>query len=486
VTGILVTTRAGSLVPASDDTFASLGLVDLHRLRFRGTPRPGQSFSGNFIECLFEGAKLENINFSRCDWKDCHLSETTFVDCDLGSASIITNSFESCRFIRCRFSDTGISDCIFNRCAFEHCDLSNIVMKSNNIDRSSFSSCKTSNKIIEGSVLIDTKWTDMAIEIGTILGNFGLRQSEFENCTLYVKLANRDFKAMDWGEISALKNNQEFSPVEHFRLSYFEFGTADGDADVFENVLNPRNWSGDAIIEASFSALLTKFTQFLTVLYSSNRLATYAILRFHTYNFELLEWLADRPELPTLYQTAAGVHLTLTREVDKFAVLLQSLVDAHEESRKVRIEAEGPLERSYYEHFFAELGVEGLRIESVRPRNSPVELLVAFFDYTTLMTGIALVLAVRTKIELLKVPRVAKAPSGSRGVRAHTEGGRELISFQSGFMPDRPSNFQINVRTLLPRSLLLDLHLSFSVAVFKKVRSILLGLLQPSDPANPA
>ncbi len=480
--GISVTTWKGELVAVSDDTFASLGLTDLRRLRFGGKPRPGQAFSGNFVECLFEEAELQDINFSRCDWKDCHLFNTVFFDCDMGSASLITNSYENCRFIRCRFPDTGISDCSFRHCIFEGCDLSNIVMKSNTVTETAFLSCTTSNKIIESSLLIDTHWADTPIELGMILGNFGLRKGDLENCTLYVKQANRELHQVNWDDLVTMHEVQFLSSIERFRLSFFLNGSADGDEKDLECALNPRNWSADAIIEASFSSLLTSFAQFLLILYGSNKIALYAVLRFHTNNFELLEWASEKEELASLYQAAAGVHLTFTREVDSFVNLLQSIVSAHAQSLTAKVAAEGPLDKSYYEDFFNELGQKGIRIVSVRPRNSPVELAISFMDYGTLMAGIALILSARTKFELSKIAARKDHSVRRQIVREQVPDNQQVIRFQSGFSADRPSEYEINVRTLLPRSLLLDLNLSLSVAAFKKVRRVLLNFLDAVDP----
>jgi uncharacterized protein YjbI with pentapeptide repeats len=485
VTGIAVSTRHGEIVPIPDDTFESLGLADLRRLRFSGKAKAGQSFSGNFVECRFEGVELENINFARCDWKDCYVYDTTFLDCNLGSASLITNSFETCRFVRCRFPDTGISNSSFRDCSFELCDFTNVVMKSNRVDRTLFSKCKTSNRIIESSLLIDTHWVEMALEIGLLLGNFGLREADLEKCTFYRKTANREARVLDLSELG-VESDLQLSPIERFRVAFFRTGTAEGDADALENTLNPRNWVGDAIIESSFGALLTNFTQFLLALYNADHLPAYAILRLHTHNFELLEWLAGQEELLSLYQIAAGVHLTLTREVDSFASLLQVMVDAFGQSHVIHIEANGPLEKAFYEQLFEELGLIGVRIESVTPRNSPVELSIPFLDYSTSMALVAIVLASRTKFELSKIQRAdGKKLASSAASHKPPLASQQLITFQSGFSPERPSEFQINVRTLLPRSLLLDLHLSFSVALFKKVRGVLVNLMQPKDPENP-
>ncbi len=479
MSGLIVSAGPEGANVLSDGTFAALGQGDLRRLRISGRPNPDQSFEGNFVECTFIDAIFERINLSRCDWKDCYISDCAFIDCRLNTASLITNSFENCRFERCQFSDTGISNSTFRKSVFEDCDLSNVVMKSNKLEDITFNRCRTSNRVIESSLLIDTKWLKTDIELNLLLGNFGLRRSDVHDCNLYMKLGDGGRQPVKWADLTTVLRDRSVSAMERFRISYFTTGEADGDPAALEDVLSPTSWVGDAIIESSFSSLLSDFSQFLLSLYKRDALAAYAILRLHTHNFELLEWLSDKTELPELYQTAAGVHLALTREVDSFVALVQAKVDENADTRQVRIAANGPLKRDYFVELLDELGLAGTEVVSVRPRNSPIELILHFTDYTSLLVGIALVLACRTKFELIRL-----ANSDAPADRKHADspaGAREIIVFRTGFSPNRPSEYQINFRTLLPRSLLLDLRLCLSVSAFKRVRSILVDLLSSSD-----
>jgi hypothetical protein len=361
-------------------------------------------------------------------------------------------------------------------------------MKSNRLDDCELRRCKTSNRIIESSLLIDTRWIEMNLEVGLILGNFGVRSLDLKKCTLFLKTDNRDLKELAWSELEDIERERPFSPIERFRVAFFKTGSADGDAEAFDNALNPRNWTNDAIIESSFGALLTNFAQFLLALYSANRLPVYGLLRFHTHNFDLLEWLSGKQELPYLYQVAAGVHLTLTREVDGFASLVQSIADSfkHSSQTQILLEAEGSLDPAYYATLLAELELAQVKIDWVRPRNSPVELALSFLDYATLISIVAIVLGTRTKLELSKIQMVDWVkPAKSKNESKKAGKNQELVAFQTGFSLERPSEFQINIRTLLPRSLLLDLHLSFNIALLKKTRGILLNLLQHDSGSKP-
>ncbi|WP_245258280.1 hypothetical protein [Rhodopseudomonas palustris] len=324
----------------------------------------------------------------------------------------------------------------------------------------------------------------MNLEVGLILGNFGLERSNVQACVLFEKQPDRSLREITWSDLGRIGGHRPLSPIETFRLAFFETGDADGDPDALEQAINPRNWTSEAIIESSFGALLNSFAQFLLALFAANRLPVYGLLRFHTHNFALLEWLSGKPEFSSLYQSAAGVHLSVTREVDAYARAVQEIVDAHTNLLHIRLEADGPLDPSYYESLFREADGGQIRVDWVRPRNSPVEVSLNFFDYATLLSIVALVLATRTKFELSKIQSmgwIASPPTGDRNGEAAN--GKQLIAFRTGFSLDRPSEYEINVRTLLPRSFLLDLHLCLNISLFKRVRGVLIGLLlPPKDP----
>lgn len=443
---------------------------DIRRRRLTGQAAEQQTFRGNIVESRLEDIEFIGIDFGRCDWKDCRIERATFRDCDLGHASMITNSFADCLFVRCRFPDTSVSDSSYTSCTFDQCDFTSIVVKSSRFEECIFDACTTSNRVIESSLLLRTQWRQMELSLATITGNFGLRRSELNECRLVARIG-------EVGELSqsAALTVPDLSAIERLRLAYFWTGEIDGDPDALEAALDLRNWSKDAVVQASFGAQLSSFSQFLLALYYANDAPLYPLLILHSRNFGFLEWLGGHHEVGPLYQVAAGVHLSLTREVDAFAVQLSAVLTAAETSPTVHFAAEGPLDRAYFASWFEEHGFGGVQVVSVRPRNSPVDLATTFADHGALVGSIALLLACRTKFELMKLDTALEAPTAQR----EPEQGRSLVAFSAGFSKSVPSDYEINVRTLLPRSLLLDLHLCFSVATFRRARAVLVGLITP-------
>ncbi|HYC04951.1 MAG TPA: pentapeptide repeat-containing protein [Azospirillaceae bacterium] len=443
---------------------------DVRRVRFSGTLPAELSFQGNFIECSFDDVTWSGSNLQRCDWKDCHLKSVTFIDCDLGHAAILTNAFTSCRFIRCRFPDTSISDCTFLNCEFEECDLTHIIIKNSRFEAVRFSRCGTSNRIVESSILHDTTWEGMDIEADLLIGNFGLSRDQLSNCRLFRRLPQGARDVHDWSQVDEVFAGRELGLIERFRLSYFNTGSIDGDPDLLDRALDPRQWTGDAPIPASFASLLMSFSQFLLIQYAEGKCRFYPLLRFYGGNFDLLEWLAKQPELLPLYQASAGVHYTLNNEVSHFMAVLQRVFAAHGTSLVTHVGANGPLDTEHFDAFFKEIGLSGVRAISVRPRNSPVDLGVAAADSHTLLAFLALLLACRTKFDLRK-------QADSEGLDQEGAKGQSLIVFQTGQSLTKPGEFEISVNTLLPRSLQLELRLTMSMGMFKKAGRVLVELI---------
>ena len=451
---------------------------DVSRLRLTGTFAPWQQFSGNFVESRIHDAEFRNIDLNRCDWKDCRVTDAIFDNCDMGHASFITNSFERCEFVGCRFPDTGISDCVFKECVFDRCDFKNIIIKSSQLEKSSFSNCETSNRIIESSLLIDTSWTSMDIDPRLIFGNFGLIKSEFQRCNLVTRTPVGDGVEYEWSELGEIASQSELSPVEYLRYRNFETESLEADEDAFESALDLRNWRGDVAVQASFGAQLSSFAQFLIALFERDRLPIYPLLILHSRNFEILNFLERRPDAAGLYQEVAGIHWVLARHATTFLEAVEDWSTAFAETRILHVAAEGPVDKEYFRNWFAEAGIIGINVEWVKPRNSPVDLALSFFNHKALIGFVAVFLSTRFKVSLSKVPCLGE--EGGPRVKV----GNDVFAISMGLVPSKSTEYQVSVKTLLPKSFLLDLQLSMSVAFFQKARKVLVDLLSSEQDAQ--
>ncbi|WP_329741435.1 pentapeptide repeat-containing protein [Dyella sp. A6] len=451
---------------------------DVRRLRLTGTFAPWQQFSGNFAESRIHDAEFRNIDLDRCDWKDCRVTDVVFDNCDLGHASFITNSFERCEFIECRFPDTGISDCVFKECVFDRCDLKHIIIKSSHLEKSSFFSCETSNRVIESSLLIDTAWASMDIDARLIFGNFGLLKSEFQHCSLVTRTSMGEDVKCEWSALGEIASESELSPVEYLRYRNFETENLEADEGAFESALDLRNWKSDVAVQASFGAQLSSFAQFLVALFERDRLPVYPLLILHSRNFEILKFLEQRPEAAGLYQEVAGIHWVLARHATAFLEAVENWSAAFAETKILHVAAVGPLDEDYFRNWFAEVGINGIEVESVRPRNSPIDLALGFVNHKALVGFVAAFLSTRFKVSLSKTPRLGE--EGGAKVKV----SNDVFAISMGLMPSKSGEYQLSVKTLLPNSFLLGLQLSMSVAFFQKVRRVLVDLLSSEQDAQ--
>ncbi len=478
---LLVSTGNGVLVAIPSGLLNDIPKVgnDIRRTSLKGHLRPRQRFSGNFVECRIEQVEFKEIDFARCDWKDCRITDSTFVNCDLGHASVITNAFERCHFVGCRFPDTGISDSRFLNCEFTSCDFTSIIVKGSRFEKATFDRCITSNRIIESSLLIDTRWIAMKLDAQLILGNFGLLQNECENCELVTSGPNKEIAARQWSELSDIVAASDPSPIEFLRYRFFENGDLEEDPRALDAALNLRNWGSDAVVEASLAAQLSGFAQFLIALFDRNCLAIYPILILHSRNFEILSWLESRSQAAGLYQVSAGVHWILTREVETYMRIVDDVARSLFGQSPLHFAANGPADMAYFRDWLDETGFTDVAVVSVRPRNSPVDLAVVFKDHTSMVALVALFLACRTKIELSRLP---KPTATSAGENANRPG--EVFAVSAGFLPARAAEYELSVRTLLPQSLLLDLRLSINVSLFLRAKRVLVDLIATNEPSG--
>jgi hypothetical protein len=96
------------------------------------------------------------------------------------------------------------------------------------------------------------------------------------------------------------------------------------------------------VVQASFGTQLSGFSQLLLALYNLDESPVYPLLVLHSRNFTFLEWLSAREELLPLYQVVAGVHLTLTREIDAFVSQLSAVATVLAREEVMHFAAEGP------------------------------------------------------------------------------------------------------------------------------------------------
>ena len=246
-----------------------------------------------------------------------------------------------------------------------------------------------------------------------LTSNFGLYRADFIDCRIRSGRRRHDFYIIEDAELSEFLWTNARSAIERFTLQYFEIGhLLDGGPDV-DNALNIRNWSKDSRNPSSFIELLGAFTEFITRLYTSDKLLSHSLVVFH----EQCKSIQSDDVSESLF----GLNVVLSGANLVVARLLEDFVDrVHECGQVVNDEvivlSDGPYDRGVYEANFAPLIQNfGVKIGRIIPRNSAdIHLITGHLE----MVGvIGWLLSTRTRVELRriheKVKKNSRKPAGS-------------------------------------------------------------------------
>lgn len=117
-----------------DFRYLPLGVIPANRTIERADlsgatdARRGQLGQANFVDCLFDGAKMEtNLgkSFVRCGFRRANFSRSTlrgaFEDCDFSNANFSHCGGTEVQFLRCDFTSTKMTGAALQRGVFDAC-----------------------------------------------------------------------------------------------------------------------------------------------------------------------------------------------------------------------------------------------------------------------------------------------------------------------------------------------------------------------------
>ena len=442
----------------------------------------------NIISSRLSELRASRADFSYVDFKDCLLESCHFEECVFDFGALISNTLRDCTFLKCRFFNMSMTSVEFHRVQFEECDLSNIVMKYCKLYGSTMRSCQTSNKLIESSILLDTTFDETDIYLETVTGNFGLRRPEIRHAKILGLSGGRGTQPLTREELTQLASEPDaLVSLETFRLAYFLDPTLLAGSEALDAALDVRTWLALCRIPGTFAAMLESFSEFLLHRFYADEVTLHTLLLFHSITEALQSQFREGESATgTLYRSVLGVHMTLTRAVEDFFLVLEEF--ATSAPATIHLVAEGPPREEYFREVLSPLLSEpGLQLREVRPHNSPSELLLSWVNDKSLLILLGLFLATRTHLEIRKLRRAG--PPWTRGedesgkLAKLGEGGgvpgTELFRYSMGRTPRRKHSYHLEIRALMPGSLLVDLRLNVSTGLIAKLRRVLVSLISP-------
>ena len=463
---------------------------DIVRFRLTGAIPPEPDFRVvNFVGCILDRVTADKVNFSECDFKDTMVKEAAFRECAFDGGAFVTSSFFDSEFANCTFYNVAMHNCEFHKVFFAGCDLTNLLIKSARFVNCKFHKCITSNKICEMSTLFDVIFDTTPVQIDTITSNFGLGQSNLEKSPIRIGRSRESNQFVGSSELkSLLLSSHKFSVLEKLSLEYFLEQTLLNGSLLLDESLDLARWTIIYKNPSSFMELLDKFAEFLLHLYDKNELAIHPILLLHHVTSTLLNSVIEKDRLHRVAMALGGIHLLLSRIIEDYLALLDSVVALL--SGTLVFRAEGPDEKEYFRQLLGPwLGSDEVTIIRVE-RNSPLIVELASQHMTALIPLVAAFLATRTKLEISQIKKEVEVHQ-SKKLRALEAGGAAsknlqtsdppIFSLSAGKALGPTPSYEFRVRSMMPGSLILDLKLNFSTTFIERLRSTLVSLLLDSS-----
>jgi uncharacterized protein YjbI with pentapeptide repeats len=465
---------------------------DLVNYRLTGTIPQGPDFRiVNFVGCILHDVRADGVDFSECDFKDSLLNGATFSSCKFDGGTFATTFFSDTEFRECTFYNLAAHSCDFRRVQFINCDLTNLLVKSSRFSQCSFENCITSNKICEMSTLFDVTFSNTAIQIDTIVNNFGITSDHLHHSQIRSGRVREAHSSLSIEHLTALVESEKGSALERLSLEYFLTHTLLNGSPRLDQSLDITRWTRIYRNPGSFIELLDKFAEFLIYLYDENRLALHAIILLHHVTGTLADAISPGEKLHRVAISLGGTHLILSRIVEEF---LQGLDLASQSFKNsIVLLVDGPEDPAYFQDALGPwIQNEGVVISRLRPRNSPLSLELTASNAAALLPVLAVFLATRTKLEITRLRTTLEQRStgkekkpGSKPSKAKNrllpKSSHRLLELRSGFVTKPSLGYELQLRSLIPGSLLIDLRLNFSTSLLQRLRKILLDLLDDSS-----
>ncbi len=456
---------------------------DLVRVQITGSiPREPDYRLVNFVESVLYNTIAEDVDFTECDFKDTQVKNSTFARVKFDNGTFATSFLSDCTFHDCTFYNTAVYNSEFHCVTFRHCDLAHLLIKHSRFVECAFIDCTTSNRLIEMSTLDGTYFEHTDIQLQTITGNFGLTRHDIVNSRIRSDQLRENFSFLSEEDLRNYFASPRLSPIEKLRIEYFLNPDLTLGSEYLDESLNLSRWTRVYKNPGSFTEMLERFSEFIVNLYENDRITMQAILLLHHVTSTLTAGMNPTEDAHRLALSLGGTHLVLSRIVESFLETLQFLAGANEKSIVFLVDGPNDKEFFYKELAFLFQGSD-VEITNLVVHNSPLDLhLTAHLG--TIIPFTAAFLATRTRLQIFKLRERASAMRASRSERSTAlvskrQPNREidrLIAINAGMSPSG-TNYEIQVKSLLPGSLLLDLRLQFGTKTAGKIRKVLLAIL---------
>lgn len=345
----------------------------------------------NIVKCKADRFKTIGANLDGVDIKDCFFDNCSFSDTIFSNSATINCNYQLSTFYGCSFKYSSITNTTFESTIFEKCDLSNLVMEGCRFINCAFIDCKTSNKLIEESLLFNTTFKNMSIDICTILDNFGMSKY----CTSNVDMIDGNGYIIQ----NAIISDEQLQTLLHkniskaykFKISYYLNHELFNSGGLYiDNIFEIDTWLEICKNAVTFNNTLSLFYEFLSYNYEHGTIMLWPLLKL----YNLTSQLSNIPDIEKRYQiypSIMGIHMAVVRYVENYCIILQEYTKLHANNPIVLLVCAGPMDGEFYKkRLFPMLESGNIEIQKVIKHNSPNELFIFIHELGRILHDLSL------------------------------------------------------------------------------------------------
>lgn len=430
----------------------------------------------NFLSCRLQDISFEDLNLNSCDFLDSSINSSRFIRCVMKGAHFNTCQINDTVFTNCRMEWTNHNETIFRNCTFIDCEFENILIKKCEFIMCEFIGGTTTNKLFESCILFDCKFKSLSLQVQTIKENFGLKKIQFEDVEFRTARRRDEHNIFSLFEIDNGYTLGTDDLLVDFSWSYFVSDMNESSYNVIFKLTETTDWLQ---YEVS-STLLNRtenFVSFVQFLFDNNEIFFLPIIRLCDFFTEISLYLEEQLNFDQrhILRSFEGLRMSLSRYVESFLHRLNTLVS--DANGTVFLDGEGPPEIEFFENVLEHLTSKKLiRIDSVRVRNSPVEIAVTALEGTSIWLLAASVLSLRLRYDFDKIsPDTDKAKHATS--KALSKQSVELIkvSVTLGPLETKDDDFGIKYLSVFSNGITKKLELGFSAKRALQMHKHILG-----------
>ena len=435
------------------------------------------------MDSVLNGLHANSVDFTHCDFKDDTFRSTSFISSAFGSSTFAYNVVVNCIFRACSFPDTDIQHCHFDETSFDGCDLRHLLIKNCTFTRCTFRNCQTNNQLFEGCRMTECSFEHTELQIQTITQNFGLVSSQYTG-VLRTDRTDVPHGTIGVGKLRDCLHDTSLPPLHRLNIEYFLGGSLLDGSTLLDETLGLEAWLPMFRHATSFAVTLDQWVDFLLYLYNHDQLTTHTLIAVHGMTSSLLDHIRSENAYHPAFATLSGTYLAAARAVDEYLDSLSTLTQDHIPTLRMLVEG-GSTEQYYYDALEPVFLRAPAQIVSLVPRNSPWELLLNFASHDALLCFLAIFLATRTRIELLRAVPPAPLthtennhPAAPRPRRRRDSMPNEpVLSVEFGGIRPSHSSPNLRLKAYLPGNLVAEFRLDIASGQLSRIRKTLKSIL---------